>query len=138
MAYRLTLIIGLILLAIAALILQRRLLFLNTGAKTIATVVDFELVNNRARRNSQSYRAVFSFITETNQIIKKKVHFGRTTRWYIGHREKIVYNRQHPHNSFVLIYPSTFASVIILTFIALPLIIIGAGYFLAQKFFTTI
>ena len=132
MWYTLTLIVGIILIAIAMSILQKTLVFLKSSERAIGTVIELERINGS---DGDTFQPVFKFKTRSNEeIIHRHISSSNPPGWKIGETVSIAYDANNPSNARVLTYLGTFLWVVILVAIAMPFIVIGGGYHISQSY----
>jgi hypothetical protein len=132
MFYSISLAIGLILLVISLFIFKESLGFIKRSERAIATVI--ELVEIKDSEGA-TYKPVFKFRSRYNQeIIYRHIVSSSPARWYVGEETTIAYDPVDPTVAKLLTYFGIFRWTIILMAIAMPLIVIGGGYYVAQSF----
>ncbi len=131
MWYTCCFVIGLLLLIASLFMLKKSIAFLKNSERTVATVIRIETVSGS---DGNTYKPIFSFKTNTNEeIIYPSPFSSSPPGWDIGDEATIAYDRNQPNNAKVLTYFGAFSWTIILMSIAMPLLVIGGGYHLAQK-----
>ncbi len=132
MWYNFTLAIGLILLLVSFYSLHKSLRFLKNAKKTVGTVITIEVVKGS---EGESYKPIFKFKDELNEdFIYKHNVSSNPPSWEIGEEATITYNSNNPVHARMLTYFGVFSDTVIFMAIAMPLIVIGGGYQLAQYF----
>ena len=132
--YTIFLAVGLVLLLIAFLMLQKSFSFIKQGQKTKATVVD--LINYRNSDGHLMYKPVYQFVTTHNEeIIYESSVASNPPARQVGDEVSVIYDRNNPQSMVVVSYFGLFSWTIILTAVAMPFIVIGGGYFLALPYF---
>ncbi len=132
MWYSLTLVIGVILLVIAMALMQKTLRFLKDSERTIGTVIELERIKDS---DGDTFKPIFKFKTRQNQeIIHRHISSSNPSSWGIGDEVAIAYDYNNPTDARVLTYFGTFSWTIVLTAIAIPLIVVGGGYHIAQHY----
>jgi Protein of unknown function (DUF3592) len=137
MWYKISLLVGLILLGASIYFLKNRLAFVQKAEKTNATLVEYAL--GRKKKGRQTYIPIFKFKTLTNEEITYSDKSSSTRKpWAIGEEIKIAYDPTDPSNAKLLTYLDLFPVSIFLAAFAFPFIVIGAGYFWSQKYFRSL
>ncbi len=132
MWYSITLVVGIILIVFAIILLNRSLSFLRNSERTIATVIELERNN---AFDGDTYNPIFKFKTSLGkEVIYKHFVSSSPATWYIGETATVVYDPGDPSDAKLLTYFGAFSWTIVLMAIAMPLIVIGGGYFLSQSF----
>jgi hypothetical protein len=131
MWYTACLVTSLILIVISLLLLKESLAFLKTSERAVATVVELETVKGD---DSDTYKAIFTFKTSSNEEITYRAKTSSSpAAWEVGEEALIAYDRDHPSTARLVTYFGIFSWSIILLSIAMPLLVIGGGYYLAQQ-----
>ena len=95
MWYTMTLIIGLLLLAIGLFILKQRVSFLQSNSVAEARVI--EIKETRDSDGDRSYKPIFRFKTITGQEQTFEPNFSSNpSNWYVGDEARIVYEEGFP------------------------------------------
>lgn len=129
MWYSITLIIGLILLTVALYFFVRSKEFIQTGVKTTAIVSEF--IETRGSKNSTLYKPVFEYTTLLNEKIKQIYNVAsKPPMWNVGDSVEIIYNPNNPKEIKPFSYFGLYGICVIFSAIAMPFIVIGAGYFI--------
>jgi hypothetical protein len=132
--YPILLVVGVILLLTSLFLFKDSLDSIKNGIRATATVIEHEKVYDTGGR-SYTYKPIFLFKTTWNEEVVFAYHSSsRPAAFDIGEEVPIVYNRNKPTDADVLTYFGAFEGTIVLMSIALPLIIIGGGYFFTQKY----
>jgi len=122
--------LGIVFLLAAVLSFRNTLAFIKNGHKTIATVIDLHEYESEGK----VYAPVFTFYTRDNQLITYELPEGNDPpSWKIGETETIIYDPSDPSRAYLYSYFRIFTWTIILLSIALPLIVVGGGYFVAER-----
>jgi hypothetical protein len=128
MLYGIALIIGLILLSYALNALKESIAFVKNSEKTIGTVTELEQLSDS---DGDTYRPIFTFKTKDNKEYTYTYPVSSSPPgWAIGDQIKFAYDTNHPESAKMLTYSSVFKWPVRLLSFALPLIVLGAGYFL--------
>ena len=134
MGYTITLLIGIGLLIASLLVIKDRLSFIRNNEKTTGTVIR---IDKEKDSDGDSYRPVFSFKTRSNEeIIFKRPYLSNPPSWEVGEETTIVYDPANPTNAKLYTYFGVFGLATILMAVAMPFIIIGGGYHLANMVLT--
>jgi hypothetical protein len=132
MFYGITLAIGLILLTISLFIFKESLAFIRKSERATGTVTEMVPVNGS---DGVTYKPIFKFKTSTNQeVIYRHISSSSPPNWSVGEEATIAYDPNDPSVARLLTYFGTFSWTIVLMAIAMPLIVIGGGYYVAQLF----
>jgi hypothetical protein len=137
MYYTISLVLGIILLALSLVLFKDSVDFIKKSPKSIATVIGFEEVKkpNIFTFNS-SYKTIYKFeIYPKQEIIYIDNVAASSPNRAIGEKAVIVYNPANPNIARILTYWGLFRSEIILMALAMPLIVMGGGYFAARIIF---
>jgi hypothetical protein len=106
--------------------------FINKGGRAKATVTELEKMTDS---DGTTYKPVFKFKTSLNQeIIYRHNISSSPPEWKVGDETTILYDSDDPQKVKLLSYFGLFRWTIILMAIAMPLIVIGGGYYIAQSF----
>jgi hypothetical protein len=131
MWYTICVVVGAALLIASLLMLKKSMAFLKDSERATATVVDLQRVSGS---DGDTYKPVFTFKTYANQDITYRSGVSSSPPAFeIGEEVTIAYDRNNPSTAQLLTYWGSFRWSIILACIAMPLIIIGGGYHLAQR-----
>ena len=129
--YYITLALGLLFLVIAIYSFRNTIAFLKKGDKATATVVDL----HRYESEGEVFAPIFTFQTKDNQLITYELAEGSNPpAWIIGETTTVIYDPSDPSKVSLYSYFRVFIWTLVLLSIALPLIVIGGGYFIAEKF----
>ena len=129
--YYIILTLGSVFLIAAIISFRHTMKFLNNGNITTATVIDLRTY----RSEGEVYAPVFSFLTNDNRFVTYELPEGSDPpAWKIGETATIIYDPSNPSNASLYSYFRLFTWTLILLSIALPLLIIGGGYFIAERF----
>lgn len=130
MWYSITLNIGILLLAISLFLLKETLVFLKTTERAVGTAIE---IIRTGDSDGPRYKPVFSFKTNTNQeVTYRHIVASSPPGWQIGDKATIAYNANNPSVARLLTYFGVFHWSIVLMAIAMPLLVIGGGYYLSQ------
>ncbi|GGH83112.1 hypothetical protein GCM10011379_58010 [Filimonas zeae] len=109
--------------------IKERLIFLKKSERATGIVIDIEVNDNE---DSITYKPVFQYTAGNHQkYIYKHSGSSNSIRWSIGEEATIAYNPNNPSNGMLLTYWGVFNYSVILMAIAVALIVIGGGYYLA-------
>mgnify|MGYP000905332297 CR=1 FL=1 len=129
--YYLILGLGLIFLLLAIVSFRNTLIFLKNGYKATATVIDL----HKYESDGEVYAPVFSFRTEDNQLVTYELaERNDPPAWKIGETTTVIYDLSDPSRVSLYSYFRVFIWSLVLLSVALPLIVIGGGYFIAARF----
>jgi hypothetical protein len=130
--YYIILALGFVFLIAAIFSFRHTIEFLNKGNKATATVIDLRMYESEGK----VYAPTFTFLTSDNELITYELPEGSDPpAWKIGETETIIYDPANPSNASLYSYFRLFTWTLVLVSIALPLLVIGAGYFIAERFF---
>ncbi|MET4141018.1 DUF3592 domain-containing protein [Pedobacter sp. UYP1] len=128
MIYGVALIIGIILLGYALNALKKSITFVKNSTQTIGTVVELEKLSDS---DGDTYRPIFTFKTKENKKYTYSYSVSSSPpNWAVGDQIKFAYENDYPETAKLLSYSSIFKWPVRLLSFALPLIVLGAGYFL--------
>ncbi|MEO6316434.1 MAG: DUF3592 domain-containing protein [Chitinophagaceae bacterium] len=131
MVYNILLAAGITLLAFSMHTLKKSLRFLKSSERATATVVAIETLGSS---DGNTYKPVFSFTTALRkEIIYRPEVSTSPAGWVVGDQAVIAYDADAPANARLLTYFGSFRWTIILLAIAMPLLVIGGGYFLTKS-----
>jgi hypothetical protein len=129
MWYNITFATGIILLLISLYILKGSLAFLRNNKRATATVIEMLTVKDS---DGDTYKPVFKFKTESKEeVIFKSSTSSRPPAWHVGEETTIIYDPSNPSSARLMTYFGMFSWSIILMAIAMPMIVIGGGYYLS-------
>ena len=132
MGYAITLLIGVMFFVLSLVMFNQSVQFLRTGSRATATVIRLESSSSKKR---SSVYPIFSFRTLTNQEITYIHNVSSSPpAWKIGEQTTVVYELNNPNNLKLLTYFGAFGWAIGLMAVAMPLLVIGGGYYLLQSF----
>jgi hypothetical protein len=133
MLYNITLGVGVLIIVIALFVFKQSLNFLKTAQRAEAVVVDIK--KKVGGKGGTMYTPVFGFKTLDNREITYTPNWSSSyTSWKIGDVATIAYDADNPEKVRLVTYFGAFSLAIILLAIAMPLIVVGGGYYLAQPF----
>lgn len=128
MIYGIVLIIGIILLVYALRALKESIMFVKNSVQTIGTVIELEQLSDS---DGDTYRPIFTFNTKDNKEYTYTYPVSSSRPgWAVGDQIKFAYNADQPETARLLSYSSIFKWPVRLLSFALPLIVLGTGYFL--------
>jgi hypothetical protein len=106
------------------------LAFLKKSERSVATVIEMVTVSDS---DGSTYKPVFKFKTALGQeIIHRHNTSSSPPTWKVGEETTIAYELDNPSRARLLTYFGTFSWTIVLMAIAMPMIVIGGGYYLSQ------
>lgn len=122
---------GVILFVAALLSLRSTLSFLKKAEKATATVTSLRVDNSEG----EVYLPVFTFRTQNNIEYTYELPEGTNpSAWSVGETETVIYDPDDPSSVSLYTYFRIFVWPLVLMSIALPLLVIGSGYFIAAQF----
>lgn len=129
--YYMILLLGFLLLFAAGYSFRNTLAFLNKGEKTVATVTDLRTIESEG----EVYAPIFTYHTMDGQTFTYELPEGTNpSAWEIGETETVIYDPDDPSNVSLYSYFRIFIWPLVLLSLALPLLVIGGGYFVAEQF----
>ena len=132
MVYNIVLAIGCIILAISIFTLKRSLSFLKTSERAVAKVIEVERVSGN---DGDTWKPVFKFKTSLNkEIIYRYPVSSSPPSWKLDDEATVAYDPNDPNEVKILTYFGSFGLSVVLMAIAMPLIVIGGGYYVSQYF----
>lgn len=124
MWYKLYLLTGFILLTASLYKLKQSIDFVGRSERTIGIVTSLEDIDG-------AYSPVFTVKTkEHGQIIYHHAAASHPATWDIGEEAVFLYDPANPHSATMMSYFWLFNWAILFLAVAIPLIIVGAGYYL--------
>lgn len=136
MWYGMAFIVGIILFAVGVKFLNDRLSFLKKGERAFATVIELE--RSTDSDGGYVYKPIFRFSTPNKKEVIYRGYFSSSPAgWRIGDVANVVYSVDNPDEVKVLTYFGTFGIPVVLLAVSLPFLLVGGGYFLAERFFTS-
>ncbi|WP_312992902.1 DUF3592 domain-containing protein [Chryseobacterium flavum] len=122
---------GVILFVAALLSFRNTLSFLKKAEKATATVTSLRVDNS----DGEVYLPVFTFRTQNNIEYTYELPEGTNpSAWSVGETETVIYDPDDPSSVSLYTYFRIFVWPLVLMSIALPLLVIGSGYFIAAQF----
>ncbi|MCC3214852.1 DUF3592 domain-containing protein [Chryseobacterium sp. X308] len=129
--YYLILAAGIILFAAALLSFKNTLSFLKKAEKATATVTSLREYESEGT----VFSPVFTFRAQNNIDYTFELAEGTNpSAWAVGETETVIYDPEDPSSVSLYTYFRIFAWPLILISIALPLLVVGSGYFIAERF----
>lgn len=126
MWYKLYLLTGLILLVISLSLLKQTINFIGKSEKAIGTVVSLEA-------DDGAYSPVFEIkIKEHLPVVYELPAASNPPAWDIREQATFLYDRENPEEVRMMSYFWLFNWTIVLMALAIPLLIVGGGYFILQ------
>ncbi|MGO4293005.1 hypothetical protein [Chitinophaga sp. RAB17] len=123
MLYKLYLLAGLILLAVSLYILKQSVDFIGRSERAIGTVTSLEEIDD-------AYSPVFTVKTKENgEVIYHHPTSSKPASWDVGEEATFLYDTENPRSVRMMGYFWLFNWTIISMATAIPLIIVGAGYY---------
>ncbi|HEY9259928.1 DUF3592 domain-containing protein [Chitinophaga sp.] len=123
MLYKLYLLAGLILLAVSLYQLKQSVDFISGSKRVIGTVTSLEEIDG-------AYSPVFTVTTKENgEIIYHHASASSPAGWSVGEEAIFLYNPENPGSVRLMSYFWLFSWAIFFMGIAIPLIIMGGGYY---------
>ena len=129
--YYLILGLGVVFLLLAIFSFRNAMEFLQNGDKATATVIDL----HKYESEGEVFAPVFTFRTKDNQVITYELAEGNDPpTWKVGETTTVIYDPVDPSKVSLYSYFRVFVWTLVLLSIALPLLVIGGGYFIAARF----
>lgn len=124
MLYRIFLLTGIVLLLVSLYILKQSVDFINKSERGTGTVTSLEEIDG-------AYSPVFTVTTKENvQVVYHHAAATNPSAWNIGEEAIFLYDPANPASVRMMSYFWIFNWSLLFMVAAVPLIIIGAGYFL--------
>ena len=129
--YYLILGLGVVFLLLAIFSFRNTMEFLKNGDKATATVIDL----HKYESEGEVFAPVFTFRTKDNQVITYELAEGNDPpTWKVGEATTVIYDPVDPSKVSLYSYFRVFVWTLVLLSIALPLLVIGGGNFIAARF----
>lgn len=129
--YYMIVLFGVLLLLAAGYSFRNTIEFLNRGEKTMATVTDLRTIES----DGEVYSPIFTYQTMNGGIFTYELPEGTNpSAWEIGETEIVIYDPADPSNVRLYSYFRIFIWPLVFLSLALPLLVIGGGYFVAEQF----
>ncbi|CAM3698133.1 MULTISPECIES: DUF3592 domain-containing protein [Sphingobacterium] len=129
--YYLILGLGVVFLLLAIFSFRNTMEFLKNGDKATATVIDL----HKYESEGEVFAPVFTFRTKDNRVITYELAEGNDPpTWKVGETTTVIYDPVDPSKVSLYSYFRVFVWTLVLLSIALPLLVIGGGYFIAARF----
>lgn len=126
MWYKLYLLTGFIFLAVSLYKLKQSIDFIRKGERVIGTVTSLQ-------ENDGAYSPLFTIKTEKDgEIIYDHPSATSPSAWDIGEEAVFLYEPGNPRSATMVGYFWLFSWAIAFMVVAIPLIIVGAGYYLLR------
>ncbi len=123
--------LGVLFLVWAIYSFRSTMVFLKKADKTTATVIDL----HKFESEGEVFAPIFTFRTKDNQLITYELAEGNNPpAWKIGEQTTVIYDPSDPYRVSLYSYFRVFMWTLVLLSVALPLIVIGGGYFIAARF----
>nr|WP_315034143.1 DUF3592 domain-containing protein [uncultured Chryseobacterium sp.] len=122
---------GVGLLIMACFSFKNTLSFLKRAEKVTGTVTSLRVTDS----DGEVYLPVFTYHTRDNSEYTYELAEGSNPpSWSVGDTETIIYDPKDPSRVELYTYFRIFAWPLILLSAALPLLVIGGGYFIAEQY----
>jgi hypothetical protein len=122
---------GIVLFVAALLSFRNTLSFLKKAERSTATVTSLRVYDS----DGEVFSPLFTFRTRNNIEYTYELPEGTNpSAWSVGETETVIYDPDDPSSVELYTYFRIFAWPLILISIALPLLVIGGGYFIAAQF----
>lgn len=129
--YYMIVLLGILLLLAAGYSFRNTIEFLNRGEKTMATVTDLRTIES----DGEVYSPIFTYQTVNGSTFTYELPEGTNPpAWEIGETEIVIYDPADPSNVRLYSYFRIFIWPLVFLSLALPLLVIGGGYFVAEQF----
>jgi hypothetical protein len=130
MAYTVAFAIGLIMVGISIFKCRESLKFLKYSDRAEGVITRIQKIEDG---DNDSYKPYFTFTTADGQEVIYKHNFsGNITTWSIGDKGIIAYSPYNPEIAKLVSYWGMFSWSIVLMALAMPLIVVSVGFYLAQ------
>jgi hypothetical protein len=122
---------GVILFVAALLSFRSTLAFLKKAEKATATVTSLRVIES----DGEVYLPLFTFRARNNIEYTYELPEGSNPSfWSVGETETVIYDPADPSSVRLYTYFRIFVWPLVLISIALPLLVVGGGYFVAAQF----
>ena len=122
---------GIVLFVTALLSLRNTLSFLKKAERSTATVTSLRVYDS----DGEVYSPLFTFRTRDNIDYTYELPEGTNpSAWAVGDTETVIYDPEDPSYVSLYTYFRIFTWPLLLISIALPLLVVGGGYFIAEQF----
>lgn len=137
MEYQIAFIIGIILLCLSIFLVYKNVVFLKNSDRAKGEVVELKKIHRSTSK--PTFKPVFEFVTKDGKVIEHtSISSSNPPSWKVGEKAVYAYNSAEPINGKVVTFFGVFGWAVALACIALPLIIIGGGYYITQSMLNTI
>ncbi|WP_312296493.1 DUF3592 domain-containing protein [Chryseobacterium sp.] len=122
---------GIVLSIFAFLSLKSTLSFLKKAEKATATVTSLRVYES----DGEIFSPLFTYRTRDNIEYTYELPEGTNpSAWSVGDTETVIYDPNDPTSVSLYTYFRIFVWPLVLICIALPLLVVGGGYFIADQF----
>ncbi|MBN8825518.1 MULTISPECIES: DUF3592 domain-containing protein [unclassified Spirosoma] len=130
MGYLITFLVGAGLLILSVSKFSKAINLIQSGHRVMAVV---DRLEKEKSKKGYTYRPIFKYQTMSGQEVWHSYMFAASPPdWEVGEKATIVYQASDPENPVILTYFGAFGWAVIWLAVAVPLLIVGGGYFLAQ------
>jgi len=137
MQYQICFIVGLVLLVLSCYLLYRNIAFLKTSERAKGEVIELKKIHRSTSK--PTYKPVFEFVTKEGKIIiHTSISSSNPPTWKLGEKAVYAYKSDAPDKGKVVTFFGVFGWVVALVCVALPLLVIGGGYYLSEGFLQSI
>ena len=138
MAYQITFAAGLLLLALSIFLLRRTLIFLTHSEKAKGEVVALEKLH-RSNSKKAIFKPVFLFTTKSGkEITFRSATASNPPSWKVGEQAVYAFKPEAPQQGKIVTFFGLFGWSVALACLAMPLVVIGAGFLISSSFINTI
>ncbi|WP_020599748.1 DUF3592 domain-containing protein [Spirosoma panaciterrae] len=135
MGYLITFLVGAGLLILSLSKFSKAISLIQSGHRVMAVV---DRLEKEKSKKGYTYRPIFKYHTVNGQEIMHSYMFAASPPdWEVGEKTTVVYSPSNPENPVVLTYFGAFGWAVIWLAVAIPLLIVGGGYFVAQLYLKT-
>ena len=137
MEYQIAFIVGIILLSLSLFLVYKNVVFLKSSERAKGEVVELKKIHRSTSK--PTFKPVFKFVTKDGKVIEHtSISSSNPPSWKVGEKAVYAYKIENPSKGKVVTFFGVFGWSVALACIALPMLVIGGGYYLSQSMLNTI